>query len=136
MNALQMVSLPERFRLEPRGWTFSPFNESPLAAGWFLDWASFHTVSMKPGSIRGNHVHPRVTEWLLFCGGPFLVVWQNEGSESIQQRRITDPHTFLIIPPRVKHAVQNTGEALLYLVAFRSRAEDPDEPETLATPLI
>ena len=98
MKALQIVSLPDRSRLEARGWTFTPFSESPEAAGPPLDWASFHTVSLEPGSVRGNHVHPRVTEWLLFCGGPFLVVWQDEGSETIQQKQITDHHTFLIIP--------------------------------------
>lgn len=136
MKALQIISLPDHFRLEPRGWTFRPFNESPLATDQPLDWASFHTVSLEPGSIRGNHVHPRVTEWLFFCGGPFLVVWQDEGSEAVQQKQIADHHTFLIIPPRVKHAVKNTGKALLYLVAFRSLAEGAEEPETLATPLI
>jgi oxalate decarboxylase/phosphoglucose isomerase-like protein (cupin superfamily) len=136
MNALRIVSLPDRFRLEPRGWTFTPFKESPLANGPPLDWASFHIVSLEPGSVRGNHVHPRVTEWLLFCGGPFLVVWQDEGSKTIQQQQIADQHTYLIIPPRVKHAVKNTGKVLLYLVAFRSRADGAQEPETLATPLI
>jgi oxalate decarboxylase/phosphoglucose isomerase-like protein (cupin superfamily) len=136
MNALRIVSLPDHFHLEPRGWTFTPFTESPEAAGTSLDWASFHTVSLEPGSVRGNHVHPLVTEWLLFCGAPFLVVWQDEGSETIHQKQITDHHTFLIIPPRVKHAVKNTGKALLYLVAFRSRADAPEEPETLAAPLI
>jgi UDP-2-acetamido-2,6-beta-L-arabino-hexul-4-ose reductase len=136
MNALRIVSLPDRFRLEPRGWTFTPFDESPLAAGLSLDWASLHTVSLEPGSIRGNHVHPRVTEWLLFCGGPFLVVWQDEGAEVVRQKQITDQQTFLVIPPGVKHAVKNTGNTLLYLVAFRSRADGPEEPETMATLLI
>jgi oxalate decarboxylase/phosphoglucose isomerase-like protein (cupin superfamily) len=136
MNALRIISLPDRFYQEPRGWTFTPFNESPLAGGGSFDWTSFHTVSMKPGSIRGNHLHPRVSEWLLFCGGPFLIVWQDEGSEAVQQKQITDHHTFLVIPPRVKHAVKNTGKEWLYLVAFRSRAHGSDEPETLAAPLL
>ncbi len=136
MNALRIVSLPDHFRLEPRGWTFTPFTVSPLAAGLSLDWASFHTVSLEPGSIRGNHVHPRVTEWLLFCGGPFLVVWQDEGSDAIQQKQLADQHTYLIIPPRVKHAVKNIGKTVLYLVAFRNRTDGADEPETLVTPLI
>ena len=55
---------------------------------------------------------------------------------AIQQKQIADHHTFLVIPPRVKHAVKNTGTALLYLVAFRNQADGSDEPETLATPLI
>jgi oxalate decarboxylase/phosphoglucose isomerase-like protein (cupin superfamily) len=136
MNALRIVSLPDRFRLEPRGWAFTPFTESPLTSGMSLDWTSFHTVSLEPGSLRGNHVHPRVTEWLFFCGSPFLIAWQDEGSDTVQQKQIADHHTFLVIPPRVKHAVKNTGNEWLYLVAFRSRTDGSEEPETLATPLI
>jgi quercetin dioxygenase-like cupin family protein len=62
--------------------------------------------------------------------------WQDEGSEAVQQKQIADHHTFLVIPPRVKHAVKNTANTLLYLVAFRSQSEGAEEPETLATPLI
>ena len=54
MNSLQIISLPGRFHQEPRGWTFTPFNESPLADGLPFDWASFHTVSMRAGLHSGK----------------------------------------------------------------------------------
>ena len=135
MNTLEILSLPEGFRQEPRGWSFSPFQETPLKNGLEIDWSSFHLVSMEPGSIRGNHVHPRVTEWLLFLGAPFLLVWQDEGSDLVQQRRVDDHHTLVVIPPRVKHAVQNLSPGPIYLTAFRSRQTAGDE-ETVAAPLI
>ncbi|MCU0577912.1 MAG: cupin domain-containing protein [Desulfobacterota bacterium] len=136
MNALQLISLPENFRQEPRGWSFSPFRERPWKNGLEIDWASFHLVSLEPGSIRGNHVHPRVTEWLLFLGAPFLLVWQDEGSVLVQQRRIDDHHTLVVIPPRVKHAVQNLSPGPLYLTAFRSLTPGSAKEETVAAPLI
>jgi oxalate decarboxylase/phosphoglucose isomerase-like protein (cupin superfamily) len=136
MNTLAIVSLPENFRQEPRGWSFSPFKESPLKNGLELDWSSFHLVSMEPGSIRGNHLHPQVTEWLLFLGAPFLLVWQDEGSDFVQQKRVADHHTLVIIPPGVKHAVQNLSPGPIYLTAFRSQAPDSAGAETVATPLI
>jgi oxalate decarboxylase/phosphoglucose isomerase-like protein (cupin superfamily) len=136
MNTLEIVSLPEGLRQEPRGWSFSPFQESPMNNGLELDWASFHLVSMEPGSIRGNHVHPRVTEWLLFLGAPFLLVWQDEGSELVEKRRVDDHHTLVVIPPRVKHAVQNLSAGPIYLTAFRSKAPDSSETETVAAPLV
>jgi oxalate decarboxylase/phosphoglucose isomerase-like protein (cupin superfamily) len=136
MNTLEIISLPESFRQESRGWSFSPFRGYPLADGLELDWASFHLVSMEPGSIRGNHVHPRVTECLLFLGAPCLLVWQDEGSDLVQQRRIDDHHTVAIIPPRVKHAVQNLSAGPIYLTAFRSRATGSRDEETVATFLI
>jgi dTDP-4-dehydrorhamnose 3,5-epimerase-like enzyme len=136
LNALQLTSLPENFRQDPRGWSFSPFRETPWKNGLEIDWASFHLVSLEPGSIRGNHVHPRVTEWLLFLGAPVLLVWQDEGSDLVQQRRIDDHHTLAVIPPRVKHAVQNLSTGTIYLTAFRSRNKGSAEAETMATPLI
>lgn len=136
MNTLKIISRPDYFRQEPRGWSFSPFRENPLKDGREIDWASFHTVSMEPGSIRGNHVHLRVTEWLLFCGGPLLLIWQEEGEERIQQKHLEDQSTYLIIPPGVKHAVQNRSQGTIYLVAFRSLISPAPEPETLAAPLL
>jgi oxalate decarboxylase/phosphoglucose isomerase-like protein (cupin superfamily) len=136
MNTLKIISLPEGFRQEPRGWSFAPFRESPLQNGLELDWSSFHLVSLEPGSIRGNHVHPRVTEWLLFSGAPLLLVWQDEGSDLVQQESITDHHTLVVIPPRVKHAVQNQSPGTIYLTAFRSRAPGSGAAETVAAPLL
>jgi len=91
---------------------------------------------MEPGTIRGNHVHPNVTEWLLFCGGPILLVWQDPDSDTTRQTLVDNHHTLVIIPPGVKHAIKNIGEGILYLVAFRSPASSPSEPEALPSILI
>ncbi len=131
MPSLKIHSLPENFRQEPRGWAFTPFKHPELSGPIEIDWTSFHTVSMEPGTTRGNHYHPGVTEWLLFCGGPLLLAWQDPGSETIQQRLIDDHHTLLVIPPGVKHTVKNTGNQVLYLVAFRSPSGPSQEPEVL-----
>jgi dTDP-4-dehydrorhamnose 3,5-epimerase-like enzyme len=136
MNVLKIVSLPESFRQEPRGWFFAPLKNFKMVDQPEVDWTTFHTVSLEPGAIRGNHFHPQVTEWLFFFGGPVLLVWQDEGSEIIQKKLIDDNHTFLIIPPRVKHAVKNESTGTLYLVAFRSPAESSEEPEVLTSMLI
>jgi oxalate decarboxylase/phosphoglucose isomerase-like protein (cupin superfamily) len=136
MNSLKIISLPEAFRQDPGGWSFAPLKNKKLIDQLEVDWTTFHTVSMEPETIRGNHFHPQVTEWLFFCGGPLLLAWQDEGSAIIQKKLIENSHTFLIIPPGVKHAVKNESPGTLVLVAFRSPGRSFEEPEVLPSLLI
>ncbi len=136
MHSIKIRNLSENFHLESRGWSFAPFTDPELIRQIDVDWTSFHTVSMEPGTIRGNHVHPHTTEWLLFCGGPLLLSWQDPDSETVQKIRIEDNHTYVIIPPGIKHAVKNLSDGILYLVAFRSPAPSSEDPEVLSSIII
>ncbi len=49
-----------------------------------------------------------------------LLTWQDPGSDRIQQARTDNSHTWVFIPPGVKHAIENLGPGDCYLVAFRS----------------
>jgi UDP-2-acetamido-2,6-beta-L-arabino-hexul-4-ose reductase len=136
MPSIQILSFPQYFRSEPRGWSFTPFADLDLTGKVDIDWTTFHTVSMEPGTVRGNHFHPQVTEWLLFCGGPILLLWQDTDSNEVKKFLINNNQTLVIIPPGVKHAVKNMGEHPLYLIAFRSPAPSSQEPEVLPSLLI
>jgi dTDP-4-dehydrorhamnose 3,5-epimerase-like enzyme len=136
MHSLKIISLPQYFRREPRGWSFTPFKDPDLTDKIDIDWTTFHTVSLEPGTIRGNHFHPQVTEWLFFCGGPILLVWQDPDSEAIKKNLFKNNESFVVIPPGVKHAVKNMGAQTLYLIAFRSPALSSQDPEVLPSLLI
>lgn len=136
MPSIQIHSLPENFHLEPRGWSFAPLKNPELIDQIDIDWTTFHTVSMEPGTIRGNHFHPRVTEWLFFCGSPLLLAWRDDHSDRNQQMVIERNHTFVVIPPGVRHAVKNTGPGSLYLIAFRSPAQSSTDPEVISSILL
>jgi dTDP-4-dehydrorhamnose 3,5-epimerase-like enzyme len=79
MHPLKIVSLPENFRYEPRGWSFAPCKIPELIPQINIDWTTFHIVSMESGTIRGNHFHPQVTEWLFFCGGTISIGLERSG---------------------------------------------------------
>jgi dTDP-4-dehydrorhamnose 3,5-epimerase-like enzyme len=136
MHSIKIISLPQYLRREPKGWSFTPFKDPDLTDKIDIDWTTFHTVSMEPGTIRGNHFHSQATEWLLFCGGPVLLAWQDPDSETIKKIGIKDNETLVIIPPGVKHAIKNVGNQVLYLIAFRSPALSSEEPEVLPSLLI
>ncbi len=137
MPSLKLVFFTGKFQSRnPVDFYFAPFKIPELIPQINIDWTTFHIVSMEPGTIRGNHFHPQVTEWLFFCGGPILLAWQDPDSETIQKNLIANNHSFAIIPPGVNHAVKNTGNQVVYLIAFRSPAELSQEPEVLPAILI
>jgi dTDP-4-dehydrorhamnose 3,5-epimerase-like enzyme len=136
MPSIEIINLSENFRLEVRGWSFAPFTDPERIRQIDIDWTSFHTVSMEPGTIRGNHVHPHISEWLLFCGGPILLAWQDPDSDTIRHTLIENHHTLVLIPPGIRHAIKNLGDGILYLVAFRSPARNLTDPEVLPSIII
>jgi dTDP-4-dehydrorhamnose 3,5-epimerase-like enzyme len=136
MPSIQLITLPQNFSTDHRGWSFAPFKNLEWIQQAEVDWNSFHAVSLEPGIIRGNHVHQETTEWLFFCGGPVLLAWQDAGSLSPQSTVIENNHTLVIIPPGVSHAVKNESPGTIYLVAFRSPAIPGEKPEMMPSILI
>jgi oxalate decarboxylase/phosphoglucose isomerase-like protein (cupin superfamily) len=129
MKAIKILSLPENFGTDHRGWSFAPFKNVELFDGAAVDWNSLHAVSLNPGTVRGNHLHPLTTEWLFFCGGPVRLSWQESPAETPRTLLIEDHHTLVMIPPGISHAIKNESAETVYLVAFRSTAPCAEGPE-------
>ncbi|MDY7034497.1 MAG: cupin domain-containing protein [Thermodesulfobacteriota bacterium] len=110
---------------DDRGWGIRPFNAIDPSLKSSLN---LHVVSMKPGSVRGNHCHTTGTEWLLVCGGPATIAWrkinEDESGETVVNGQ--EP-AFFEIPPNVAHAVLNTSDEEIYLVAM----DDAHEADTV-----
>jgi oxalate decarboxylase/phosphoglucose isomerase-like protein (cupin superfamily) len=131
MNSIKILTLPENFGTDQRGWSFAPFKNLALFRSAAVDWNSLHAVSLNPGAIRGNHLHPLTTEWLFFCGGPVRLSWQESPGTDPLSIVINDHHTLVIIPPGVSHAIKNESAETVYLVAFRTAAPSAEGPEVL-----
>lgn len=75
-------------------------------------------VHLAPGSIGGNHKHPR-TEWFVALGD-LTVHWLDEDGVRHELPMNPDGQLLLIeIPPHLPHAVQNTSSqsAVLFELA-------------------
>jgi dTDP-4-dehydrorhamnose 3,5-epimerase-like enzyme len=136
MPSIQLITLPQNYSTDHRGWSFAPFKNLKGIQQVEVDWNSFHAVSLEPGIVRGNHVHSETTEWLFFCGGPVLLAWQEAGSLSPQSLVIENNHTLVIIPPGVSHAIKNKSTVTTYLIAFRSPARSTGGTEVMPSILI
>lgn len=125
---LRPLDLTDRARGGARGWELRPFDVLPREREALV---GVRVESLRPGAVRGNHVHERATEWLLICGGPAVAAWRAEGGEVGRMEIPGEAPYLLEIDPGTPHAVRNDAHADLHLVAFHeernptTRSVDP-----------
>lgn len=73
MDRARRIELDGKIWSDARGWGINPLEVAGLSGKPVYH---FHTVSMQPGALRGNHSHEGATEWLLVCGGPAKLAWR------------------------------------------------------------
>lgn len=113
-----------RVARDSRGWV-----AEPLAPRDFPEQRNVHLVVSAPGTIRGNHLHPRGSE-VLTVAGPALVRTRAAGETTDTEVPAGAVYRFRI-PPGVAHAVKNLGDAPSVLVGFNSVAHDPAAPDVV-----
>ena len=127
---MKPISLEHALWRDERGWGINPFKIAGLDGKPVYD---FHTVSIEPGMIRGNHYHVGATEWLLIFGGTALLAWTMNTDQAAEQIRLQSDEPMLFeFPPGVAHAVKNISSHTIYLLSF---SNSPDR-ETIRIPSI
>ena len=114
---------------DARGWVLEPLDGPGLRAQ-----ENAHLVMSVPGCVRGNHYHRRGTE-VLVALGPALVRTREAGEIRDYVLDEGDVLRFTI-PPRVSHAIRNTGARPNCIIAFNTLAHDPSDPDVVPDPLI
>jgi len=112
-----------------RGWVMEPINEQQLAGQ-----RNTHVALTEPGAIRGNHFHRHSTE-IFVITGPGLVRWREDGVGREVQVPAEAAMRFTV-PPGIPHAMKNTGDRPMLLVAFSTAPHDPANPDTQREVLI
>ncbi|MDI6852647.1 MAG: cupin domain-containing protein [Deltaproteobacteria bacterium] len=134
MAAVEFIDLSEEISEDPRGLSFFPFKNRVSRPDVIIP--NFHLVSIQPGQVRGNHVHPGHLEWLYPFHGEGDFIWKttNGGQAS---RRIAGHRVLIRIPPGIAHAVRNVGAQPIYLLAWREPlGEAQGQPETVPCPVV
>jgi len=127
MSQVEIVKL--KVHADARGVVFEPL-EPDLLAGW----RNVHAVISEPGTVRGNHAHPRGTE-ITTVIGPALVRYREGGAVRDALVPVGEVWRFRF-PPGVAHAFRNTGERPLVLVSFNTQQHDPAVPDVERVELI
>ena len=116
MNDIQKIQLKNKIILDSRGWVINPLDIASLAKE---SLCYFHVVSLKPGSIRGNHYHKNAKEWLLVCEGPAIVAWRSSDDNSICKSLVNKEEPSMYeINQQVEHAILNTSDKDIFLISF------------------
>lgn len=119
MGIIQVKEI--EFYQDDRGWCIRPISDDDIKNGIISD---IHMVSMKPGSIRGNHYHVNKIENVFIIGSTCRVlVVDNNTNEKEEKILENNEKTMFVIPPHVTHAIENIGNEVSYLFCF-SRVKD------------
>ncbi len=120
---------PVQLHRDARGWVLEPVDLETLRAQ-----ANAHLVLTEPGAVRGNHYHERGTEVTVLMG-PALVRVRLDGEVKDIPVPGGQAYRFLF-PPGVPHAMQNTGDLPMIVIAFNTVAHDPARPDVVREVLI
>ena len=114
---------------DDRGVVFEPIAEDCLA-----HQQNAHVVISRPGAVRGNHYHIRGTETMAVTGPAEVRIREDNVTRDI---KVPPENIYrFIIPPKVSHAMKNTGDQPNILVAFNTLAHDPHNPDVVSDILI
>lgn len=116
MHYVRQLELKNVIFKDGRGWSINPLKIADIRDKSLKD---LHVVSIKPGTIRGNHHHPDATEWLIIYGGLASLVWRPVGNEAVNEFLIEGEEPALFeISPGCEHAIKNLSHYDIYLTVF------------------
>ncbi len=131
MAVIELLELSEEIKEDPRGFVFFPWQGRAEVQDPPDVLRTFHLVSIAPGEVRGNHLHPGHQEYLFTFGGEGILIWEEKEGE-VRERRLSGHRTLVRILPGVAHALRNPGPEMLFLLAWREKAGSaPAEPESM-----
>jgi oxalate decarboxylase/phosphoglucose isomerase-like protein (cupin superfamily) len=133
MAGVEFIDLSEEIKEDPRGFVFFPWKEGVNEPQDLL--RTFHLISIAPGQVRGNHLHPGHREYLLTFQGTGVLIWEAP-SGAVRERLLRGHRTLVRIPPGIAHALRNPGPEILLLLAWREKTgSGSEEPESVPHPL-
>ncbi len=95
-----------------------------------------HVTTVLPGHLRGNHFHEEKEETIIVvASGSWILRWEDE-ARVVHERPFASAGSVAIEVDRgLSHAVANTGDRPLVVVALSSRAFDPASADAHHRPL-
>ena len=107
---------------DARGCVFEPIEKDPIG-----NQKNSHVVISEAGAIRGNHFHKNGTEIVALMGPALMRIKE---TEKIYDIEVPDGEVYrFTIPPKITHAIKNTGDQPNILVAFNTIEHDPENPD-------
>ena len=119
---------------DDRGWVARPIAEELLRGSRL---SNLHVPSLKPGSVRGNHVHCHTREYAFVLSGPCRATFMNNATgerwEVVVEK---DQPRLFAIDPDIAHAFKNESHEDIFLLCVNEPLEERFTDDTIRQVLI
>lgn len=126
--------IPRALRSGPRGTLVEILRARDVHRATF---GQIYAVSILPGAVSGNHYHERKHEWFFpLLGSGYALIRERSASTDTRIPLDASTPTSLYVPPLFAHAIVNTGQQPLVIVAHISEEFDESDPDTIPLMLV
>jgi len=117
-------------KTDQRGWLAEILRRENLYPGREA-FGQFFITTAHPGITKGHHYHLRKHEWFCVIKGRALLVLEDIDTKQRTEILMGEDNMVTVeLPLRCAHAIRNTGEDMMYLLAY---ADEPFNPEDIDT---
>jgi dTDP-4-dehydrorhamnose 3,5-epimerase-like enzyme len=125
LNGQVEVLLPSRSG-SAQGAMVEFLNDAEVVSGRVKN---LHAITIEPGAVRGNHVHPHRTESMCVVGGNIRAHFKAPTGETDTYEVDPDSSVIFRIKPGVAHALENIGTSLSSVICWADIPFSEDDIE-------
>jgi len=91
-----------------------------------------HMAEIEPGAVRGNHYHKSKKEvMVVWYADNWSFGWQSAEETKTKVKDFNGRGAMIVeIAPEAAHAIKNSGDEILRIIAFSDKRSDPRQPDT------
>jgi dTDP-4-dehydrorhamnose 3,5-epimerase-like enzyme len=108
------------------------FNVPAIAFDFVESIKDMHVATIVPNAIRGNHYHVSRKEFIVVLFEDSWVLGWDHGPETkSEQKKFSGKGAVLVeINSSISHAIKNTGQKKITIIACNSSKYNPQHPDT------
>jgi UDP-2-acetamido-2,6-beta-L-arabino-hexul-4-ose reductase len=119
-------------KTDQRGWLAEILRRENLYPGREA-FGQFFVTTAHPGISKGHHYHLRKHEWFCVIKGRALLVLEDIDTKQRTQIPMGEDNMVTVeLPLRSAHAIKNTGQEMMYLLAYVDEPFNQEDGDTHA----
>jgi UDP-2-acetamido-2,6-beta-L-arabino-hexul-4-ose reductase len=117
-------------KTDQRGWLAEILRRENLHPGREA-FGQFFVTTAYPGISKGHHYHLRKHEWFCVIKGRALLALEDIDTKQRTEIVMGEDNMVTVeLPLRSAHAIKNTGQEMMYLLAYTDEPFNPEDSDT------
>lgn len=114
-----------------RGWVAEILRAEELS-NQKKGFGQFYVTTAKKGQTKGKHYHNRKTEYFCVVAGKGLLTLVDKTTKAKMEIEMGEGNMVMVtILPKIWHAISNTADTDMFLIAYIDEPFNPDDPDTI-----